>query len=105
MRLIVEYHWDVPYSASGTEIMGVEYESVDKFNFDLELLIESVFRDPKRSALDNGTLVFAGMEFEFDQLHFEYRHENHINMPNVYTLDEWFEMQLRERKRVSEKYE
>lgn len=67
MRLIVEYFWDVPYSASGTETFGVEYESKEQFLFDLELYIEENYKKQKYYEFN-----FAGFTMEWSQVVIEW---------------------------------
>lgn len=99
MRLIVQVDWDVPYEAHGTDTLGVEYESKEKFLFDLEARIHEVLADPKKTALQNSDLIFAGIRLEFYELYYHNRGGSiDLMLPTVWTVDEWFEKELQDRK-------
>ena len=78
-RFIFEYHWCIPYEASGIDVSPFEYESIIKFQCDM-------LDEIKKCKCEDVSVKILGLEVyphDFDDL--ERQLEN-----NVYSLDEWF---------------
>ncbi len=85
MKLVLEHHWSVPYEASGTITMPFEYESKEKFVFD----VLEKFKDKEWITysigphhMDEEVELFGITMTKWDIEAIEH---------HVYTLEEWFE--------------
>jgi len=78
-RFIFEYHWCIPYEASGINTLPFEYESIIKFQCDILDEIKNA-KDGYEPINILGLQVYPD---GFDDL------EQQLET-NVYSLDEWF---------------
>jgi hypothetical protein len=83
-RLIIEVEEDEPYQAFWTDTYGVEYESPEKFLYDL-------IEEFKTAKPPNYDVSFMGISFSRE--HFSRQHG--LCGVEVFTVDEWFERKLK----------
>jgi hypothetical protein len=79
MRLILEYVVSDGCSYSFDVTLPVEYESAEALLIDFETALNKSLKDKKYS-------------FDFIGKSFDVNNFNHAILPNISTLDEWFEL-------------
>ena len=84
MRLIVVHRTGDEFVAYWDDTYGIEYKSKDDFLIDLEIELEKLGKNEYNCY----TVKFCGIEFEMQ--------DKDMHNIDVYTVDEWFEKQLKE---------
>lgn len=95
MKLVVVYWVGDEFSYSWDIVQPIEYESAEAFLVNLEDAIKAAQVKQKESGWrGNGVFKIPGKNSEFNFEDFQDRNSKgvwEINLPEVYTVDEWFE--------------
>lgn len=92
MRLVIEFTAGDGYTYSCTETVPVEYESAEAFAVDFEKAVQDSYDSP---ANNFGEFMFAGHKWRNDNHGYHQSDSPYFWMydaPNIFTVDEWFEL-------------
>jgi hypothetical protein len=100
-KIVVVYHVSDDCTYCYENVVALEAESVEAFYVNFEAWVQQCIDDAvKNNSYPHGTYQVGSYEFEVEDFRYVEEKPSHdkskgrkwnINMPEVYTLDEWFE--------------
>ncbi len=90
MRLVVSYDKGSEYDGV-TAIFPAEYESPEALLCDIEKACRECYDFEKKIYIKNSFKIGGYMFYVSNIIHHEAYDKIYLNLPDIYTVDEWFE--------------
>jgi hypothetical protein len=101
MKLVVTYSTGDGYTFEFDKHIPIEYKSIEDFLFDFEMILEKQTKATEYPR--NGKFYLAKMYFPFEPFIYLINEEKEIyscSLPNVLTLEQWWEEQYKYNKEI-----